>query len=232
MSDSSSEEDLAQLVTDLVHALRDLESEIEPPDEQPRLGPPTPSELRRFASEVAIPGLILVLETNIRALRLLQRTLRLTSAGETASQETEALRNRAKSASAKSLDRLDDALGELQTAIEGRPENEEAVALLAEARDLRDEIQNRLEEATTSAAKPESTDADTDGIDTGTEEVAVNVDAELASIKDELDAQPQNGLADDTDDESGGDSESDGGDEQRQGDSDTGADDSTPRTDE
>ena len=75
MSDRDSGEDLSRLVAELVTTLEDLEDELEPSDERP-LRPPTPGELRRFTSDVAIPGLILILESNIRALRLLQRALR------------------------------------------------------------------------------------------------------------------------------------------------------------
>ncbi|PSP55305.1 hypothetical protein BRC74_00065, partial [Halobacteriales archaeon QH_7_68_42] len=67
MSDRDSGEDLSRLVAELVTTLEELEDELEPPDERP-LRPPTPGEMRRFTSDVAIPGLILILESNIRAL--------------------------------------------------------------------------------------------------------------------------------------------------------------------
>lgn len=193
MADDGADEDLARLVADLVRTLRDLEQELGPPEpgETPRL--PTPRDLRRLTSEVAIPGLILVLETNIRALRLLQRALRLADGADRASEETARIQERARSASETTLEKLDDALVELRDAVEGRPNDENAAQLLEEARDLRDEVQRRLRESRreagardASASGGEDADGSEEG-DDGPEPVAVDVDAELKSIKDELD---------------------------------------------
>ena len=71
---SDTDPDVTELLADLTRSLQELEREIEP---DRRLRPPTPGQLSQFASEVAIPGLILVLRTNINALQLLQRTIRL-----------------------------------------------------------------------------------------------------------------------------------------------------------
>jgi len=198
MADDSSDEDLARLVADLVRTLRELEDELEPPrpDDGPRL--PTPRDLRRFTSEVAIPGFILILETNVRALRLLQRALRLADGAEAASRETEQLRDRAKSASESTLSRLDDALVGLQDAVEGRPNDDEAAELLDDARELRAEIQRRIRESTPSegdtnrssgedADEPSAVEGDGDDTD---DAVSVDVDAELESIKRDLDELP------------------------------------------
>ena len=98
MSDRDSGEDLSRLVAELVTTLEELEDELEPPDERP-LRPPTPGEIRRFTSDVAIPGLILILESNIRALRLLQRALRLSEGADRTRRETEELGARARDVS-------------------------------------------------------------------------------------------------------------------------------------
>ncbi|QPV62968.1 hypothetical protein I7X12_20025 [Halosimplex litoreum] len=199
MADDSSDEDLARLVTDLVRTLRELEDELEPPrpDDGPRL--PTPRDLRRFTSEVAIPGFILILETNIRALRLLQRALRLADGAETASRETEQLRERAKSASESTLSRLDEALVGLQDAVEGRPNDDEAAELLDDARELRAEIHRRIRESApedsdvdraSGGAEDESSDPDGRSDADGDDAVSVDVDAELESIKRDLDELP------------------------------------------
>jgi len=207
MADDSSDEDLARLVADLVRTLRELERELEPgpPDDGLRL--PTPRDLRRLTSEVAIPGIILILETNIRALRLLQRALRLAEGADEAREETEQLRDRARSASESTLSRLDDALVELGDAIEGRPPDDEAADLLEEARSLRADIESRLRESATTTDERDggaagttdeshsedqhenrSDDDDEDG--TAADSVGVDVDAELESIKRELDDLP------------------------------------------
>ncbi|MFC7028027.1 hypothetical protein ACFQH8_12140 [Halomicroarcula sp. GCM10025710] len=69
MSDSSGD-DVTALLTDLVTTLRDLETAVEPRTERGRPRPPTPKELLRFTSDVTIPAAILVLRTNIEALKL------------------------------------------------------------------------------------------------------------------------------------------------------------------
>jgi len=266
MSDRDSGEDLSRLVAELVTTLEDLEDELEPPDERP-LRPPTPGELRRFTSDVAIPGLILVLESNIRALRLLQRALRLSEGADRTRRETEELGARARDVSETTLDRLDSALADLQDAVEGRPEDDEAADLLADARELRSEVQTRLREYADDAADrarnsgdeavdiPVDGDDDTEADDASNEdgssvsgddeqdtqgdddEVGVDVDAELESIKRELDELPGaddsavGGLASedgqdhtvDADDDSVSDaSDSDGSPEGNPGDDDTG----------
>ena len=236
MSDRDSGEDLSRLVAELVTTLEDLEDELEPPDERP-LRPPTPGELRRFTSDVAIPGLILVLESNIRALRLLQRALRLSEGADRTRRETEELGARARDVSETTLDRLDSALADLQDAVEGRPGDDEAADLLADARELRSEVRTRLREYADDAADrarnsddeavdipvdgdedPEGDDAPNDDGSSGAgddeqdaqadgDEMGVDVDAELESIKREVDGDG-NGTGSDSD-ESGVDSAED-----------------------
>lgn len=217
MSDPD-DEDLSRLVAELVTALRDLERELDPP-RGPR--PPSPRELRRFTSEVAIPGVILVLETNIRALRLLQRALEVSERADRTREDVR-LGERARSVSDTTLDKLDDALADLEGAIEGRPDNEEAARLLDDARRLRAEVQTRLEAYTTDEAErdgddgsgetddgdvtADSDDAGADEVDAGDDGTAgpqVDVDAELESIKAELDEgdASENGAEDDSDEE-------------------------------
>jgi len=168
---SEPRDDLPRLVGNLAETVQRLQSELEP-DRRP-LGPPTPADLVRFTSEVTIPAIVLALETNIRALKLLQRTLRLASGRERAGGGTGEARDRAAALGRATLSRLDDALADLQTALEGRPPDDEARDLLAEARDLRAEIDDRLAGGTT------------DGGAGGT--VDIDVESELRSIKDDLD---------------------------------------------
>jgi hypothetical protein len=179
MSDRPDDTDLIRLTTDLARSLRDLQRELEP-RRGPR--PPTPRDLLRFTDEVAIPATILVLETNVRALRLLQRAIRLADGGRASDTET-AVRERAADISRTTLERLDSALADVQDAIEGRPTDDDARELLDEARTLRDEIDERLaSEATVPESQP-----DGHGLETDATEVPVDVEAELQSIKDQMD---------------------------------------------
>ena len=179
MSDSASDEDLARLAADLARSLRDLQRELEP-GERRRLRPPSPRELLRFTDEVAIPGAILVLETNVRALRLLQRAIRLADPDRSVTDQRDtAVRDRAVQLSQTTVQKLDDVLADVQDAVEGRPTDDEAERVLAEARSLRDEIDDRLTAETASTDQDSAPEADA--------AVPVDVDAELQSIKDDLD---------------------------------------------
>ena len=179
MSDSVSDEDLARLAADLARSLRDLQRELEP-GERRRLRPPSPRELLRFTDEVAIPGAILVLETNVRALRLLQRAIRLADPDRSVTDQRDtAVRDRAVQLSQTTVQKLDDVLADVQDAVEGRPTDDEAERVLAEARSLRDEIDDRLTAETASTDQDSAPEADA--------AVPVDVDAELQSIKDDLD---------------------------------------------
>jgi len=179
MSRRDDDESLARLSAELARSLRDLQREVEPePPGPPGLRPPTPEELLRFTDEIAIPGIILVLETNIRALRLLQRAIRLATDQPTATDRDTPVRDRAVDLSQATLSRLDDALADLQAAIEGRPEDDDTRELLTEARSLRDEIDERL-------AAESDAGITVDEAGEGTE-VPVDVDAELRSIRAEI----------------------------------------------
>ena len=179
MSDSASDEDLARLAAELARSLRDLQRELEP-GERRRLRPPSPRELLRFTDEVAIPGAILVLETNVRALRLLQRAIRLADPDRSVTDQRDtAVRDRAVQLSQTTVQKLDDVLADVQDAVEGRPTDDEAERVLAEARSLRDEIDDRLTAETASTDQDSAPEADA--------AVPVDVDAELQSIKDDLD---------------------------------------------
>jgi hypothetical protein len=176
-----SDEDITALLTDLVSTLRELETEVEPTTESGLPRPPTPEELLRFTSDVTIPAAILILKTNIQALKLLRRALRMAEGRPTStgSASTE-VRDRATKLSKATLSRLDEALTDIQRAVEGQPEDEDARELLEEARKLRSDLEDRLDEEApeTNGAVP---------TDEESEDVAVDVEAELRSIKDDLD---------------------------------------------
>jgi len=190
---SSSDDDLATLVGDLVTTLQRLEDEFEPRTDSGRPRPPTPRELMRLTSDVAIPATILLLRTNIEALKLLQRALRMADGRPpTTGSGGGQVRQRAEELSATTLSKLDGALADLQDAVEGKPTDDEARELLAEARDLRADIEDRLAERTNGDAPPAdertaSGDGDDEALEEG-DDVPVDVDAELQSLKDDMDA--------------------------------------------
>lgn len=199
MTDRDDGEDLSRLVGELVTALRDLESELEPAPDR-RMRPPSPRELRRFTSEVAIPGVILVLETNIRALRLLQHALEVRERADRTREGVDRVSDRARSVSETSLDRLDDALADLEGAIEGRPPDDEAATLLEEARALRAEVQTRLREYTEDSARRSH---DREGLDDVNEQA--DVDGDDADETSEQTDDDTSGETDELDDSSGAD---------------------------
>lgn len=228
-------DDAADAIGDLVDTLEALREELESasrgPGRGPPLRPPTPEEFLRMADEVAIPFLIRALETQIRALERLQRAIgllrrerevreRTGEARDRSRERVETLRNR-------TLDRLDDVLAELGRTVEGEPGDRRARELLADARQLRDEIDDRLRDVTGErerrlrdpdrepgdARTIEVTAPDEDGDnEKGTE---VDVDAELETLRDRYrpDEAAEDGEAGETDE--GGADGTDGADDER-----------------
>jgi hypothetical protein len=180
---SDADPDVTQLLTDLTRSLRELQREMEP---DRRLRPPTPRTLSQFTSEVAIPGLILLLQTNIRALQLLQRTIRLAEGREPTdrSSTTSEARDRAEQLGRATLTQLDDTLSEVQSALEGRPADDETRELLSDARQLRDEIQGELADGGDGSAG--DGDGDERPVDREGDTVDIDVESELQSIKSNL----------------------------------------------
>ncbi len=172
--------DVSGLIGDLARTVEELQTELEP-DGRPPLRPPTPRELARFTSEVTIPAIVLALETNVRVLKLLQRALRLAAGEDPRAGESAPARERAQALGRRTLTRLDDLLADLQQALDERPPDDPARELLAEARSLRTEIDDRL-------AAAEADQHDTDGTQPSPENrVDIDVESELQSIKDDLD---------------------------------------------
>lgn len=221
---SEPERDLEEAVEELTEILEELRSELREPPTGP-LGlprPPTPGEFLRFTERYTIPALISLLETSIRVLELLAASIRVvqrepSESGRRDSPEAGVpVRNdRVASIGRATLDALDDALAELQAAASGgEPSSPELRRLVEDARDLGAEIDARLAEATSDrreepytieirdeshdesvdeepVSRPGESDAEADEGDAGD----VDVDAELESIKDELDGREQPGEA-------------------------------------
>lgn len=201
------DDDLEERVDELQRSLEELRREIEPrpprgPGGLPR--PPTPRELVRFADRQAIPTAIAVLEANVRALELLQAALRLADPERAAATEADRTRERAEELSRRSLDRLDDVLRDLQEATreDALPRNSDAREILEEARRLREEITDGIDEAErtrTGGRRERST-----GVTEDEPGVEIDVEDELDSIRAELeDAEDGEGGEDDGDEENG-----------------------------
>jgi len=160
-----------EVAADLARTLRDLRTELRP--RPPR--PPTPRELLRFTDEFAIPALVAGLEATIRTLELLQGAIRLVEGRPVEpgdGRETLADTGRA------TLDRLDGLLSDLADAVEGEATAPEARRLLADTRELRDELDAALDgRHDVRDERPESEPRD----------VPVDVEGELQSLKDQYD---------------------------------------------
>jgi hypothetical protein len=174
------DEELRETVAELATTLERLEETVEGSRGPPRPPRPNTDDLRRFTAEVAIPGLVLVLESNVRALKLLQRALRRNQASAEASS---GVRGQAERVTRTALAELDTALSDLSAALEATADDETASTLLSDARTLQDRLDEALETSTTEGGEPATEDAAQGaGID-------VDVDAELESLKDDLDEE-------------------------------------------
>lgn len=167
-------EDLVHRIDELEETLEALRAEIEPrrgPMGVPR--PPRPRELLRFTDEYAIPAAIGVLEANVRALELLRTGIRVSDPERAADEAGRAVRDRASSVRRTTVEQLDNALTELERAMEGSglPRNREARDLLTEARRLNREIGDRVADS----ERRDDEDA-----------VRIDVESELDSIRDEV----------------------------------------------
>ncbi|WP_248896891.1 DUF7547 family protein [Haloplanus halobius] len=219
------DEELAVLLADLERTLTDLRAAIDEDVRQRRARPPTPGELLRFTESHTIPTLIALLEATVRSLELLRALLRLAGPGsQRSSPETRPhLRDRLADADAPDTETLRDALADLRTALTGAdlPEDSAAGSVLADAQDLTAEIDDRLAEARSDRAespadeqrdrrrrrsagvaidvREEGAAAEPDETD---DEAAVNVDAELESIRESIESEEDEG-ADENGDEAG-----------------------------
>jgi len=189
------EEELARVAGDLADTLEELRRELAtPPRRDGPFGlpaPPTPGELLRVTDEYAIPFAIAVLEANVRALEALQAAISLLRTGEAATEEARTARDRAADLSRESLRQLEGVLADLEAALDddALPRQEDARAVLTEARQLRAELAAALEppEDAPDPADDTVTDAEGDPLSPDEPDVDVDVEGELRSIRAELD---------------------------------------------
>lgn len=216
------DDELAAAAEELAATLEELSGELRGPPRGP-LGlprPPTPTEVLRFTEGYAIPTIVAILEANIRVLEMLARVLRVADGRPLDGSGRDGIER----ASRTTLRKLDGALSDLQTTVEGgEPSNPEVARLLDEARTLREEIDDRLAEAAAEPSTMERTedqsphgsaaDEDTgdrttrssdanDDIEIGGDDdgIKIDVDAELESIKRDVSDSPDGDEEDDEDD--------------------------------
>lgn len=190
---SRDDEDLAVLLADLEETLTDLRSAIDEDvrggfrdERRPRRRPPTPGEILRFTEEYTLPTAIALLEATVQSLELLRAVLRLAGPRPT----EDRLRERLASRRGPETAALRDALADLRGALTGAdvPEDSAAGSILTDARTLTEEIDDRLDEASTEQSET-GEPADARGVAIEVEEEdedAVDVDAELESIKESV----------------------------------------------
>ena len=178
---SDAEDDLSRAVTELADRLRELRDRTD-----------ADSGLLTFTERYAIPTAITTLEANIRALEALAGAIRLFQGTEETAAEARARRT----AVAETADR---AVEDVAAAVRGDPTDPEARELLQELRDLRAEIRDRVD-GRVSAPEPAATDSDdapvteeagtripvTDATTDDGETDAVDIDGEIATIRDEV----------------------------------------------
>jgi len=170
-------DDLVEQVDELEETLDALRDELAPrrgPMGLPR--PPRPRELLRFTDEYAIPTAIAALEANVRALELLRAGIRATDPERVAGDAGTAVRDRASGVGRASLERLDRALTDLESALEGSglPQNREASDLLSEARRLNEEVRDRMESSGSTASEGA---------------IKIDVESELETVKEAVESE-------------------------------------------
>lgn len=185
---SDRDDDLAATAADLEETMRGLRRDLRRQAPRGPLGlprPPSPREVLRFADEAAIPALIAILEANIRILEAVQAAIELADTSRRARAEGRRGRERAVELGEETLAQFDEALSEFQRILEegSLPENTRAREILEDARALRAELRERVEDAeeSTTASGGPTSDASTP------EDTSVDVDAELESIKQQVD---------------------------------------------
>jgi len=193
---SDRDDDLAATAADLEETMRALRRDLRRQAPRGPLGlprPPSPREVLRFADEAAIPALIAILEANIRILEAIQAAIELADTTRRARTEGRRGRDRAVELGAETLVQFDEALSEFQRILEegSLPEDTRAREILEDARTLRAELRERVEDAEKSTAG--STEPATDTSTPADASVDVDVDAELESIKQQVDNDDEEG---------------------------------------
>jgi hypothetical protein len=215
------DEDLAAVAEDLSQELRELREELESDRRDPPRGPlgiprpPRPREFARFADEVAIPGLIAILEANVKLLEALQRAIRLADTERRTRERTGEVgaeaADRATEVGQGALERVQDGLEDLRSAIEGNDAATDRAGsdILADIEELESEISERIEDSRGRRRSDRTNGAGGNESETGGpghedrkrergDGPEVDVDAELDSLREQYGDDDE----DDEDDES------------------------------
>ncbi len=194
------DEELARLLSELEETLTELRSAIDEEDLSgegsrqrgrsegaPWFRPPRLRDILRFTEQQTIPTLVMILEVNIRLLRLAGATLRAIDPERSAVRPDEdSASQRAIDAGRRlSTDRLTAGLTELQDALAGTDApNPESQRLLEDAQRLSADVRERLQ-AGRQGREPRADSQDRDS--------GVSIDVEEASRDDEADATESRG---------------------------------------
>lgn len=183
---SDDQEELAALVTELSETLVRLERRTD-------ADPARRRALLQFTEQYAIPTTVAMLEANIRVLEAVAGAIRIAEGRES--------ERRGSMGRETALATLDRALTEVSDAVRGTPTDPEARELLGEARALRDEVRDRVDESRggarrTGDAKGSGTtipvSAEGDAPSPVADGSSVDVDAELDTIKREVHGDDEN----------------------------------------
>lgn len=169
--------------------------------------PPRPRQLLRFTDEYVLPTAITFFELNIRILETLRGTIRLLDAERELQSDIQGARNREESLRKSTLKNLDRSLSELQEVVRNGtlPRNSDARAIVTEAREIRDAIDDRLREYDDSpAAQTGSGDSTESDRGHNSDAAAIDVDEELESIKRDVDDDADSPSVEDPDNEPDG----------------------------
>lgn len=166
--------------------------------------PPSLREIIGFVDQYAIPTAITFLELNIKTLELVRGTLRLLASEDDKRGRVTGAREADVDLRMRALERFDRLVTDLQAGIEtGRlPSDDDARRILDDARLLRTDIADRLEELEgNGGGRTAATGTvDTEGIETGDYPTDIDVEGELDTIKAEL-AETKDGDRDEGSDE-------------------------------
>lgn len=180
--------DLADELAELERSVRHLQEELKSRSPRGPLGlprPPSPGEVLQFTEESAIPALIAILEAHVRMLEAIQHGIRLARTGESSTRSAAQTVDAVNEETINQLDRLVETIQEVAGAL---PKNDQARAVLSEAEELRDTIEERVEEAKKSVEEQPSEDQ-IDSTEFGESQdrpETIDIDAELQSIKRQL----------------------------------------------
>lgn len=178
---------LDERITELEETLEEIRDELIPARrERSVFRPPTPWEMLRLTREYAIPAAITTLEAQIKALELLAEILRAIDIRDRRERSGRSPSDRAVDVGRTTLRGVRESLNRLERQMEsgGLPDDPAARELLAEAQALQDDIDARL----AALADTEMADSQTVSVGGGAEGVPIDVESELETIKDQVDA--------------------------------------------